>query len=62
MSTTTMNDAGFSLPEPINEFKNQALRVVGAICAVIGMVGLVMPVLPGVPFLILAGFCFEAIG
>jgi uncharacterized protein len=62
MSTTTVNDAGFVLPEPINELKNHALRVVGTVCAVIGIVGLVLPVLPGVPFLILAGFCFEAIG
>lgn len=61
MSTTPMNAVNFVLPEPMNEFKNQVLRVVGVACAAIGMLGLVLPVLPGVPFLILAGFCWQGI-
>jgi len=60
-----MTSTNFTFSEPIHEFqefKNNVLRIVGGVCAIVGAIGLVLPVLPGVPFLILAVFCFEAIG
>ncbi|HWL27093.1 MAG TPA: YbaN family protein [Ureibacillus sp.] len=43
---------------PIKYIKNLIFLLVGSISFVIGVLGIVVPLLPGVPFLIIAAFCF----
>lgn len=38
--------------------QKQILIAVGTASTIVGIIGLFLPVLPGVPFLLLAEFCF----
>lgn len=41
--------------------KNAALLVVGTVSLALGIVGIILSLIPGIPFLILATFCFIAL-
>lgn len=41
--------------------KNVVLIVVGTVSLVIGIVGIILPLVPGLPFLLLAGACFNSL-
>ncbi|MBW4553502.1 MAG: DUF454 family protein [Aphanocapsa sp. GSE-SYN-MK-11-07L] len=43
------------------EVRNAARMFAGTVLSVVGVVGLVLPLIPGIPFLIAAAACFNAI-
>lgn len=45
----------------MSTIKNAVLVAVGTICVGLGVIGILLPLIPGVPFLILAGICFNAV-
>jgi uncharacterized membrane protein YbaN (DUF454 family) len=47
------------MDEVLNGLKKAALITLGTVSVIMGIVGVILPLIPGTPFFILAGYCFN---
>lgn len=45
----------------VKTIKNVVLVATGTLCVVLGVIGILLPLVPGIPFLLLAAACFNAL-
>lgn len=45
----------------VKTIKNAVLVATGTLCVVLGVIGILLPLVPGIPFLLLAAACFNAL-